>query len=194
MVIIDKETGEAIYANAELTADGVIGADFIDAKTTPENAESINVPPPSPWRGRAWRWTGSEFEPTLSGAATITALRDAELISMYDSIDAAAGQARARYITVAPGQEATYVYKGIQAGEFKAAGYTGTVPAFVQAEANAVGCSTTDAADLILAQQAAWMTKGAQIEEVRRSWKLAIESSTDRQTDLADALAEIGGL
>ncbi|RME58088.1 hypothetical protein D6779_07220, partial [Candidatus Parcubacteria bacterium] len=58
-------------------------------------------------------------------------------------IDEAAGQARARYITVAPGQEATYVEKARQAEAFKAAGYPTPVDVnlypLIDAEVQATG-------------------------------------------------------
>ena len=113
---------------------------------------------------------------------------------LYDRIDAAAGAARARYITVAPGQEATYMQKTMGATAYKAAGYAGDVPLMIQAEADAVGCTAQEAADQILAQAAAWMVKGSQIECVRRSWKLTVAASDDRLADCAEAEAELGAL
>ncbi|MBZ0127147.1 MAG: hypothetical protein K8F32_12320, partial [Rhodocyclaceae bacterium] len=75
------------------------------------------------------------------------------------AIDAEAGVARARYITVAPGQEATYILKAQQAAAFKAGGYAGAVPGLVQAEVDATGATAQQAADAILVQEAAWAVK-----------------------------------
>lgn len=129
-----------------------------------------------------WVVLGGEIVPVL------------DLKVVMDKIDAAAGAARARYLTIAPGQEATYMYKSLQAAEYKAAGYSGPAPLFVQAEADAIGCTAAEACDLISAQADAWLVKGSQIEGVRRKWKLALEVSTDKESDLALAMEEFAAL
>ena len=96
------------------------------------------------------------------------------------SIDIQAGVARSRYITVAPGQEATYLLKSAQAQQYKDAGYSGTVPVMVAAEQEAAGdASARAAADRILSEQDAWVMKAAQIEKARRSGKIAVEAAAD---------------
>lgn len=113
------------------------------------------------------------------------------------AIDAEAGVARARYITVAPGQEATYILKAQQAAAFKAGGYTGAVPGLVQAEMDATGATAQAAADDILAQEAAWAYKAAQIESARRRGKVAAGNAADAaavETVRAAAIAELGAL
>ena len=121
-------------------------------------------------------------------------MADDSLDVCLDRIDQAAGAARARYITVAPGQESTYMQKTMDATAYKAAGYTGDVPLMIQAEADAVGCTPQEAADQILAQAQAWLVKGSQIEGVRRSWKLTVAASENRLADCAAAEAELGAL
>lgn len=101
------------------------------------------------------------------------------IASALTDIDADAGKARARYITIAPGQEATYLLKAQQAVAFKAAGYTGPVPGLVQAEIDATGATATVATDAILTQQAAWEAKAAQIESARRTGKVHVASATN---------------
>lgn len=113
------------------------------------------------------------------------------------AIDRAAGVARARYITVAPGQEATYILKAQQAAAFKADGYAGSVPGLVQAEINATGASAQAATDAILAQEAAWSVKAAQIESARRCGKVAVGNAADAaavEAAQAAAIAELGAL
>lgn len=113
------------------------------------------------------------------------------------AIDSAAGAARARYITIAPGQEATYLLKAQQAASFKAGGYAGTVPGLVQAEVDATGATAQQAADAILAQQDAWEAKAAQIESARRRGKVAVGAAADAgaiEAAEAAAIAELGGL
>lgn len=113
------------------------------------------------------------------------------------AIDAEAGVARARYITVAPGQEATYILKAQQAAAFKAGGYAGAVPGLVQAEMDATGATAQQAADDILAQEAAWAFKAAQIESARRRGKVAAGNAADAaavEAARAAAIAELGAL
>lgn len=105
-------------------------------------------------------------------------LDEAKAAALAD-IDAAAGAARARYITVAPGQEATYILKAQQAAVFKAGGYSGAAPGLVQAEMDATGATAQAAADDILAQEAAWAYKAAQIESARRRGKVSVNAGTD---------------
>lgn len=113
------------------------------------------------------------------------------------AIDAAAGAARARYITIAPGQEATYLIKAQQARDYRAAGYTGPVPALVQAEADATGETPAAACDSILAEEAVWVAKAALIESARRRGKVAVGAAADAAAVEAArdaALAELAGL
>lgn len=113
------------------------------------------------------------------------------------AIDAEAGVARARYITVAPGQEATYILKAQQADAFKAGGYAGAVPGLVQAEVDATGATAQQAADAILVQEAAWAVKAAQIESARRRGKVAAGNAADAaavEAAQAAAIAELGAL
>lgn len=113
------------------------------------------------------------------------------------AIDAGAGAARARYITVAPGQEATYILKAQQAAAFKAGGYSGPAPGLVQAEMDATGATAQAAADDILAQEAAWAWKAAQIESARRRGKVAAGNAADAagvEAVRAAAIAELGAL
>lgn len=126
---------------------------------------------------------GPDGLPMLVSRAGLT-LDDVKAAAKSD-IDAAAGEARGRYITVAAGQEATYVLKAQRAAEFKAAGYTGTVPPMVKAEADATGETPQQAADRILAEQYAWELIGADIERVRRSGKIKVETASDASEAIA---------
>lgn len=117
-------------------------------------------------------------------------------VSALATIDTAAGTARSRYITTVPGQEATYLIKAEQARDYQAVGYTGTVPSLVQAEADATGEAPQLACDRILAEEAAWVAKAAQIETARRRGKIAAQAAADvpsveaaRDTALADLAA-----
>lgn len=110
-----------------------------------------------------------------------------------EQIDQAAGTVRLRYITSVPGQAETYQRKEQQAREWKAAGYAGTPPVFVAAEAAALGQDPVDVADYIIETADQWGNfKGPQIEATRRKWKVAIEQAgTD---EVAIRLARDSGL
>ena len=94
----------------------------------------------------------------------------------YYMIDAAAENARLRYITGGAGQAQTYQEKSEEAADYVAAGYpadTSNYP-FVQADANAYGSTPTDAADYILLKRSEWVTLGAAIEELRLGGKKGV--------------------
>lgn len=114
-------------------------------------------------------------------------------LDALDAIDQAAGTVRLRYITSVPGQSETYQRKEQQAREWKAAGYAGTPPVFVAAEADALGQDPVDVADYIIETADQWGNfKGPQIEATRRKWKVAIEQAgTD---EVAIRLARDSGL
>ena len=112
-------------------------------------------------------------------------------------IDAKAEQVRAKYLTAAPLQSATYVEKAREAREFKAAGYPSApfAPAtwpYVDAEMRAVGDTTpTAACDRILAEAAQYaQVKGAAIEYERRHGKIAVDAAgTSAAVSSAEATA-----
>ena len=117
-----------------------------------------------------------------------------DILPLCAKIDEAAGLARSKYITVAAGQEITYILKGQQAQAYKAANYTGPVPAMVQAEADAEGITPQAATDNILAQQDAWVIKAAQIEQARRTAKVQLPNAEDKIAFANEQIALIKAL
>lgn len=113
-------------------------------------------------------------------------------------IDAAASAARARFISSGVGQDAVYVVKGQQAEAYAAAGFSGPVPAYIQAEADATGATPTVAAQTILALRDAWNnTIGPAIEAQRIGGKkLARDAATlpEVETHTAAAVAALGAI
>ena len=109
------------------------------------------------------------------------------LTAALTAIDAAAGTARARYITTADGQGATYLLKAADADRYKAAGYPAAQIAsypWVLAKARAMVAAPAAAdyqaaADLIIGRRDAWIVKGAAIEEARERGKAAVASALD---------------
>ncbi len=124
----------------------------------------------------------------------------------HAAIDGEAGASRARYITVAAGQEATYMLKEQQARAYKSAGYpVASISDYpmIQAEAAAVyGAAPTaaeiqSACDTVIAQADAWIAKAAQIEQSRISGKRAVSAAVDLAgVDAATAatITELGAL
>ncbi len=101
-------------------------------------------------------------------------------------VDAAAGAARARHITVAPGQEAVYLIKEAEARAYLA---DATEGALLAAEAAALGLDVAAAAQAIVARATAWRSVAATIEGLRLGAKAAIDAAADRAAcgPLADA-------
>ena len=100
---------------------------------------------------------------------------------MLAHIDVKAGAVRSLYITVAPGQEATYIMKGQQAREYAAVSFGGAPPPLIAAEASAMGITAQAAAMNIMAMESQWSTLAGQIEYVRRSAKLAVEAAPSEE-------------
>lgn len=96
---------------------------------------------------------------------------------MLAHIDAKAGAVRACYITIAPGQEATYLLKSQQAKAFALAGFAGPVPGLIQAEITATGLTAQAVTTQIMAEESAWAYLAGQIESIRRSSKQAITNA-----------------
>lgn len=104
--------------------------------------------------------------------------RDRELA--LQAIDEAAGRARARYITTAPGQELTYQEKAEEAIDYTTAGYPANLTnyPFIQAETDATGKTAMQAAVDILAKRSEWVMIGSSIERQRISGKLSVTNAT----------------
>lgn len=96
-------------------------------------------------------------------------------------IDNLSGQARSKFLTVAPGQELTYLLKQSQAESFKAANFEGTVPNLVQAEADATNVTPKEACVSILLAAQSLSENLAEIEVVRRAGKIAVRAATSNE-------------
>jgi hypothetical protein len=98
-----------------------------------------------------------------------------------NAIDQAAGLARARYITVAPGQEATYQAKAAEADAYVAAGSPADTTPYpiLAAEAQARGISVSDMAELVRTTRDQWTQLAATIEGMRIGGKLAVDAAAD---------------
>lgn len=129
----------------------------------------------------------SNLDPTLDEVKSYAKAR----------VDIKAEQARAKYLTAAPLQSATYVEKAREAREFKAAGYPPapfnpvTWP-YVDAEMRAASDATPQAAcDRILAEAVQYaQVKGAAIEYERRAGKIAVDAgAAEAAINAAEAAA-----
>lgn len=98
------------------------------------------------------------------------------------TIDETAGKARLRYITDVPGQQAVYLLKAEQARAYREAGYTGAVPPYIVAEADAIDDSAQVAADNILMLASLWSDQlSPEIERLRIGGKRLVSSATTKE-------------
>lgn len=100
-----------------------------------------------------------------------------------DQIDASAGAARGRYITITGGQDATYAAKYAEALAFARAGYPEDqvhLYPWIEAEAEAIGGTPSAAADEIRANGDPWnAVLGPKIESLRIGGKRTLVDLDD---------------
>lgn len=142
------------------------------------------------WSGDALAWV---LNPALLPAAITQAQARAQA-----QVDDAAGQARLRYITDVPGQQATYTRKEQQAREWLDSGYAGDAPSFIAAEAAALGEAPQHIAQQVITLADYWAyVKGPEIEASRIKHKAAVRAAATLeavQAALDAALAELEAL
>jgi hypothetical protein len=123
-----------------------------------------------------------------------------EIANACAAIDRAAASARARYITIAGGQDAIYTAKAAEAQRYKDAGYPMPLDAdaypFIAAEWALYGEASTPGsfADLVLVLRDTWSRKGAQIEGVRVGGKAAVIAATSPASVLLEMRLALGVL
>lgn len=102
-------------------------------------------------------------------------------IELIDKINFEAGEARVRYTTNIPFQEASYQAKEIEVRRYKAEGYPEDLTGFpfVYAESDATGATPQEAADTIIAQADQWMNLLAEVERLRRKGIVKLKSESD---------------
>lgn len=136
----------------------------------------VSGPPPRP----DWRWH--------AGAWGREASLDEIVAEALAAIDAAAGAARARYITDVTGQSAVYLRKAEQARAWLASGLAGDPPPYIAAEAAARGLVPADLAAEIDAIAARWDDElSPAIEAIRMSGKARARASVDAAAVQASA-------
>jgi hypothetical protein len=113
-----------------------------------------------------------------------------EIAAAIAEIDTICDRKRNRYISAGSLVVEEYRLAARQAAAYKQAGYSGAVPAAVQSWATAKGWTATQAADDILATEAAWMAVLAAIRNIRLPAKEQARAATDRAI-LADVLAGV---
>lgn len=147
-------------------------------------------PPADEWRTWQWDTDAGQWLPVPTLAAI---KRDAR-----SAIDAAAGEARMRYVTEVPGQQAVYLRKLEQARVFAAAEGQGAPPAYIAAEALATGVAPLEAAQTILAIAQVWDEQlSPAIEALRIGGKRAVDAAADEatlRTVLQVTLAALAGI
>lgn len=165
----------------------------------PDTGEFINTSSPAPWMGTTTTapptfnpasagcfWRNGAWVVVQATVPTAAQLLVAAQNAANAVIDAQAGTTRTKYITSAPGQDATYQSKATDAAAYKAAGYPSASIAnypWVQAESKAINGATPTAAqyqaaaDGIIATQAQWAVIGSSIEQQRRAGKIAVAAA-----------------
>lgn len=104
-------------------------------------------------------------------------------------VNGLAGECRARYLTVVPGQAETYLLKADELRAYDAA-YPVITPSdypILSAEATATGMTLDAVASLVRTTRAAWLQLAAHVEGMRRGAITRIELATSE----ADVLAAI---
>lgn len=108
-------------------------------------------------------------------------LPDAQAAAI-EKVNAAAGEARKRYISDIPSQDATYQLKLEDAKAFKEANYPENDLVnykFINQEADALASTGKDAADLIIDTAENWINLSSIIEGLRRKGNISIEAQED---------------
>lgn len=132
------------------------------------------------------------YEPSVAVTLDLVTVQE----TARRSIDRYAGTVREKFITAVSGQALTYQEKADEAADYVAAGYPADLSSypFIQADVDAMGITSTEAADAILAQKSAWIAIGAQIEKLRLGGKKQVMDATDTTvvaTILADTMAAL---
>lgn len=147
-------------------------------------------------RGAIESWLPSDLDLSESAiAAAADKLIAQAKTAAKARIDAAAGRVRARYLTVAPGQEATYQAKAAEADAYVSAGRPADTSAYpiLTAEAQARGIDVSQLADLVRETRDQWVQLAAVVEALRIGGKLAVDAAVDHDAvEAAAAQAEAG--
>jgi hypothetical protein len=119
-------------------------------------------------------------------------------VHAHRAIDAAAGDARLKYITDVAGQQAVYLVKLEQARAYIAAhalDAQAPVPPYIAAEAAAVGMTALDVAQEVVELATSWNDiAGPAIEGARLGGKAAVQAADDEAAINAARDAAIAAL
>jgi hypothetical protein len=96
-----------------------------------------------------------------------------------ERVNQLAGECRAKYLTVVPGQSETYLLKADELRAYDAASiiYPSDYPILL-AEATATGATLAEVVALVRATRAAWLQLAAAVEGMRRGAIVAIQQAT----------------
>jgi hypothetical protein len=155
------------------------GQEFPESAIEGYTLESVPDAAQPGWLREGGEWRAPVVAPTAE-----------EIAAACGEIDRLCDVKRNRYISAGSLVVEEYRLAARQAAAYKAAGYSGAVPASVQAWATAKGWTATQAADDILAVEAAWMAVLAAIRNIRLPAKEQARAATDRAI-LADVLAGV---
>lgn len=98
-------------------------------------------------------------------------------------IDGRISKIRAKYITVAAGQELTYMVKAQQARDYKASGYTGPIPLYISLEAEKTNTSIQDTTDGIVSTYNRWFNE---IDPLLESTRIACKNALNKSVTVEE--------
>lgn len=194
-ILIRTFDNVVIYAQSDLALDTEAhGDNWHDPNFHTGNATLAQASLPAGWMGAEWTYINSVW--ALINEAQFNARAAANLATvkatLSSQIDAAVIAIYDRPITL--GEE--YKAREKAAADYKAAGYTGTVPARLAGFAAPAGMTSTDAADLIL-EKAAQMRNALDLLSDSRMRKYEVQRATteaEARTAYADVITEIAAV
>lgn len=161
----------------------------------------VDIPPTLPWTKMSRRRPEADWTVTdtvvkvaydvlpLSTSEQTDRLKTARTDAI-ERINAMAGWVRARYLTMAPGQEAAYAAKETEARAYLAnPGTDITRYPYLAAEARHTSTEIADVAAAVIAAATAWETVAAEIEGIRRG--SVIQAAAAQTPDEAAACCTI---
>jgi hypothetical protein len=149
-------------------------------------ANGVDITDVEPRPGIGWRYAAGVFTPPppfSRDAATVKA----DAIARVNTI---AGECRAKYLTVVPGQAETYLLKAdeLRAYDLAVAANAPIVPSdypILSTEALATGTTLEATVALVRETRAQWLQLAAVVEGIRRGAIVAIEAASTEAAVLA---------
>lgn len=169
----------------------VVVAPHADVFSEHEQAVDITERDPMPSQGWSYDAAGDAFAPPPLFSRDESIVKEQAIAQ----VNTAAGDCRAKYLTVVPGQAETYLLKAdeLRAYDLAVAAEASIEPAdypILASEAEATGTTLSAVADLVRATRAQWLQLAALVEGIRRGAIVRIETATS-EADVRAAIPEV---